>query len=106
MPTYTAKPGRRYRYYVCQAARKNGWSSCPTKSVPAQMIEDSVLDQVRAALTAQETREQLNVPEADWQAFEVGNSELVRLFVKEVSYEGPTGSVSLHLVRNETTNED
>ena len=42
VPTYTAKPGRRYRYYVCQAARQNGWSSCPTKSVPALMIEEAV----------------------------------------------------------------
>jgi site-specific DNA recombinase len=33
--TYTAKKGRRYRYYVCQAARQNGWDSCPTKSVAA-----------------------------------------------------------------------
>jgi site-specific DNA recombinase len=49
-PTYTAKPGRRYRYYVCKSARQNGWSSCPTKSVPAGMIENSVVDQLRAAL--------------------------------------------------------
>ncbi len=58
VPTYTAKPGRRYRYYVCRAARQNGWSSCPTKSVPARMIEDAVLDQLRTALRASETREQ------------------------------------------------
>ncbi len=49
IPTYTAKPGRRYRYYVCQTARQKGWSACPTKSVPARMIEDSVLDQLRTA---------------------------------------------------------
>jgi len=75
IPTYTAKPGRRYRYYVCQAARQNGWRSCPTKSVPARMIEDSVLDQLRAALRAQETREQLNVAEAEWQALEEGHCD-------------------------------
>ena len=46
VPTYTAKPGRRYRYYVCQAARLNGWSSCPTKSVPARMIEEAVVEEL------------------------------------------------------------
>ena len=106
IPTYTAKPGRRYRYYVCQAARQNGWSSCPTKSVPARMIEDSVLDQLRTALRAQETRKQLNVPEADWQALEEGHCELVRALVKEVSYDGTTGAVSLHLSRSEARHED
>jgi hypothetical protein len=64
--------------YVCQAARQNGRSSCPTKSVPARMIEDSVLDQLRTALCTDATRKQLNVSEADWQAFEEGHFELVR----------------------------
>jgi site-specific DNA recombinase len=106
IPTYTAKPGRRYRYYVCQAARQNGWSSCPTKSVPARMIEDSVLDQLRTALCDSQTREQLNVPEAHWQSLEQDPSELVRTLVKEVRYDGTTGAVSLHLSRSEADYED
>ena len=41
--TYTRpRGGRQFRYYVCQAARPNGWHSCPTKSVAAALIEDSV----------------------------------------------------------------
>ena len=78
IPTYTAKRGGRYRYYVCQTARQKGWSACPTKSVPARMIEDSVLEQLRTALCVPETRERLNVIEADWQAFDGGDRELVR----------------------------
>ena len=105
-PTYTAKPGRRYRYYVCQAARQDGWSSCPTKSVPARMIEEAVLEQLRTALRASETREQLDVPEAGWQAFEEGRFELVRALVKDVSYNGATGAVSLNLMRSEASHED
>src|SRR5713226_2082620 len=58
-----------------------------TKSVPARMIEDSVLDQLRTALRAQETREQLNVAEAEWQALEEGHCGLVRALVKEVRYD-------------------
>jgi hypothetical protein len=106
VPTYTAKPGRRYRYYVCRRARQNGWSSCPTKSVPARLIEDAVLDRLRTALGVQETREQLNVSEADWQTFEEGHAELVRALVKEVSYDGTTGAVSLNLRRREASHED
>jgi site-specific DNA recombinase len=45
--TYTAKAGRRYRYYVCATAQQRGWDACPSKSLPAQQIEDSVLDHVR-----------------------------------------------------------
>jgi site-specific DNA recombinase len=106
VPTYTAKPGRRYRYYVCRAARENGWSSCPTKSVPAQMIEEAVMGQLRTALRAEETREQLRVSEADWQTFEEGHLDLVRALVKEVSYDGTTGAASLLLNRNEAKYED
>ena len=100
IPTYTAKPGRRYRYYVCKAARQNGWSSCPTKSVPARMIEDAVVDRLRSALCTTETREQLNVSEDDWQSFEMRSCDIVRALVKEVSYDGTTGAVSLHLEKS------
>jgi site-specific DNA recombinase len=106
VPTYTAKPGRRYRYYVCKSARQNGWSSCPTKSVPAAMIENSVVDQLRTALRDSGTRELLNIPEALWQTFEENHCQLVRALVKEVTYDGTTGAVSLNLTRSEDTHED
>jgi hypothetical protein len=84
----------------------NGWSSCPTKSVPAGMIENSVLDQLQAALRDSGTREQLNVPEALWQSFAENHHKLVRALVKNVSYDGTTGAVSLDLTRSEDTRED
>jgi hypothetical protein len=70
------------------------------------MIEDSVLDHLRTALRVNETREQLNVSEADWRAFEEGHCELVRELVKEVSYDGMTGAASLLLTRSEAQHED
>jgi site-specific DNA recombinase len=107
VPTYTAKPGRRYRYYVCQTARQSGWSSCPTKSVPARIIEDAVLDRLRMALHDSQTREQLNVPDAaQWQPCELDHRERVRALVKEVTYDGTTGAVSLCLRRSEDKHED
>ena len=46
--TYTVKRSRRYRYYVCLTAQQKGWDACPTKSVAAQVIEDSVVDKIRS----------------------------------------------------------
>jgi site-specific DNA recombinase len=43
----TRQRTRRYRYYVCSAAQKRGWHSCPSKSVPAGQIERLVLEQVQ-----------------------------------------------------------
>jgi site-specific DNA recombinase len=106
IPTYTAKPGRRYRYYVCQTARQKGWSACPTKSVPARMIEDAVLDQLRNALRDGATREKLNVPEAQWQSFEQDQGEFVRALVTQVTYDGRSGAVSLSLRRSEANHGD
>jgi site-specific DNA recombinase len=105
-PTCTAKPGRRYRYYVCRSARQNGWSSCPTKSVPARLIEDSVINQLRTALRDSGTRDQLNVTEAQWESFEQDHAALVRAVVKEITYEGTSGAVSLNLIRCEDPHED
>jgi site-specific DNA recombinase len=46
--TYTQKKGRRrYRYYVCTKAQKQGWATCPTKSVSAPEIEQFVVDHIR-----------------------------------------------------------
>jgi len=96
--TYTDKGARRYRYYVCQAARQNGWDSCPTKSVPATKIEDSVITQLRTALANDETREELEISDSDWQAFEQGGAfSLVRAVVEAIGYDGTTGAVSLEL---------
>jgi len=48
MHTYTSKGNRRYRYYTCYTAQKQGWNACPSKSVPAEEIERFVVDQIRA----------------------------------------------------------
>lgn len=64
--SYTKKDSRLYRYYVCSKAQKRGWSSCPSKSVPAHEIEQFVVDQIRCvgrdpglvAETLEQTRKQ------------------------------------------------
>ena len=41
------KGTRAYRYYVCTNAQKNGRAACPHPYLPAQPVEDAVLEQVR-----------------------------------------------------------
>ncbi len=45
--TFTSRGRKRYRYYTCTKAMKNGWSKCPAKSLPAAEIERAVVDQIR-----------------------------------------------------------
>jgi site-specific DNA recombinase len=37
----------RYRYYTCTHAQKQGWDTCPSKSIPAGQIEQFVVDRIR-----------------------------------------------------------
>ena len=52
--TYTKKKGRVYRYYQCHAASKNGYETCPVRSVPAGNIEAAVVTQIRNILNTPE----------------------------------------------------
>lgn len=56
IPSYTKHGERRYRYYVCSHAQKQGWHTCPTKSLPAGEIERFVVDRVRAIGTDPDLR--------------------------------------------------
>jgi site-specific DNA recombinase len=46
--TWTLKGKKRYRYYACQRAQKQGWAACPTKAVPAREVEQFVVEGIRA----------------------------------------------------------
>ena len=85
--------------------RPKDGESVPIEDVQ-RMIEEAVGGQLRTALCACETREQLRVAEADWQSFGDDHFGLVRALVKEVSYDGATGAVSLNLMRSEASHED
>ncbi len=43
----TRKGSQRYRYYVCSAAQKRGWQTCPSKSIPAAQMEQLVIGQIQ-----------------------------------------------------------
>ncbi len=46
---------RRYHYYVCMTAQKQGWDACPGGSLPAGDLERFVIEQVRARAQEDET---------------------------------------------------
>ena len=95
--TYSVKGTRRYRYYVCHKARQQGWRSCPTKSISALRIEESLVSQLRVRLSRDETRRQLNLSNRDWEAFLHDPAGLVPTLVELVSYDGTSGTVSVQL---------
>jgi len=45
--TFTGRGSKRYRYYTCVQAIKNGYDTCLTRSLPAAEIEAAVVDQIR-----------------------------------------------------------
>jgi site-specific DNA recombinase len=96
VPTYTSKGERRFRYYVCRRAHQN--RGCAVKSIAARVIEESVIEQVRSALSAAEVRERLHVSETEWQAFvENRPGAFIQTMVRRVVYDGTQGAVSLEL---------
>ena len=96
--TYSGKGSRRYRYYVCQGARQNGWKSCSTKSVSATLIEDSLMSQLRVRLNADHTRLALKIPDREWQAFTQGHTNgFVSKTVEKLRYNGAAATVSVEL---------
>lgn len=68
-PAHTTKGNRRYRYYTCTHAQKTGWKACPSKSIPANEIEQFVVEQVRQVaqnpVLVTETLQQLNAQRRD-----------------------------------------
>ena len=53
-PTFAKKNGKTYRYYLCIAASKNGYDSCPVRTIAAGEIEGAVMEQLRAVFRSPE----------------------------------------------------
>ena len=45
--TYTARKNKRYRYYVCTRARREGYAACPNKPIPAMELETFAVNQIK-----------------------------------------------------------
>jgi site-specific DNA recombinase len=72
-PTWSQKRDRRYRYYLCTKAHRQGWETCPSKSVPATEIEAFVVGRIKAigrdpdlvVQTVEEARKQMAARKTD-----------------------------------------
>jgi site-specific DNA recombinase len=81
--TYAARKQRRYRYYVCSSAQKNGRHTCGTGMLPAAQLERVVAEELQARLP------ELDVADPD----EIPVGRLVR----RVDYDGRSGELSIQL---------
>ena len=51
---YTSRHGKKYRYYVCNNAERNGYDACPVPSVAAGQIEGAVKERLHVMLRSPE----------------------------------------------------
>jgi len=88
---------RRYRYYVCLNAQKNGWASCPTKSVSAEKIEASVVERLRGLWTTagEQASGELGAFGEAWDTLTPATRHrAIRQVVERIDYDGPSGKLT------------
>jgi site-specific DNA recombinase len=81
--TFTGRGAKRYRYYTCTKAMKQGYKSCPAKSLPAAAIERVVIEQLKTlgrdkALRAEILRQSAEQREYDMRDWETEQRQLDR----------------------------
>jgi site-specific DNA recombinase len=87
--SYSGKNDRKYPYYVCLNAQRKGWAVCPTKSLPARAIEESVLGRIRAAQHGIFER-------SEWEQMDRARQvEAIQATIERVGYDGAARQVSL-----------
>jgi len=92
---------KKYRYYVCVNAQKKGYAVCPTRSVNAQEMEDTVYRllpkvEIKDSLLAERYRNVIEKIREIWESSSADEKHrtLKHLF-KEIDYNGETGSAVL-----------
>ncbi|MEO8036750.1 MAG: zinc ribbon domain-containing protein, partial [Acidobacteriota bacterium] len=84
--SYSGKRDRAYPYYVCLNAQRKGWAACPSKSLPARQIEDSVLAQIRLK----------QVIPFEWEGLDaLQRINAIQTMVERVGFNGVTRQVSI-----------
>ncbi len=86
--SYSGKNDRKYPYYVCLNAQRNGWAACPGKSLPAHLIEESVLGQIREARPG--------VLDCDWEQIERTHQvAALQAIVERIGFDGTARKISI-----------
>jgi site-specific DNA recombinase len=84
--SFACKGAKRYRYYICTKAVKNGRKACPSGSLPAAEIERAVVEQIRGIAADPGLR-----AEVLRQAQEQSASELAELVTEQRGLERELG---------------
>jgi len=99
--THTKVRGIRYRYYSCVKALKNGTDTCPARSIPAQEIEDFVIEQLRNTFKQYEGLLDDDDPRtvilsSAWDAILPNEqSRVLRQLIESVTYDAENGKLSI-----------
>ena len=87
--SYASKGDRKYPYYVCRNAQQKGWAVCPSKSLPAQAIEASVLGRIRQAQAG-------DIDVTPWEQMDLARQrEVIAGCVERIGYNGATRQISI-----------
>ena len=84
--SYSGTSDRRYPYYLCLNAQRKGWAVCPSKSLPARQIEDSVITQITLKQLAPADWERMNATERVAE---------IQTTVERIGFNGITRQVSI-----------
>lgn len=96
--SYSVKNDRKYPYYVCRQARQKGWAKCPSKSLPAQRLEESVLGRLREAQGG-------GWEVSAWEQLDrIQQMGALRAAVERIGYEGQQQRVSIQFRDREEEN--
>jgi site-specific DNA recombinase len=89
--SYASKGGRKYPYYVCRNAQQKGWAVCPSKSLPARAIEESVIGRIREAQIG-------GIGDApEWEQMDRAHQvDAIHSVIVRVGYDGRDRQVSIH----------
>jgi site-specific DNA recombinase len=117
-PSYAVRnKTQRYRYYVCCNAQRRGWSTCPSKAIPAEAIEQFVLSRIQQINTNPDLQALAQDPNAQtgssffgteeevkaWSDFDRPGgtlmpddyAQIVERVVERVDYDGAKGKVAI-----------
>ncbi|MDP8259127.1 MAG: recombinase family protein [Candidatus Aadella gelida] len=92
---------KKYRYYICVNAQKRGYAVCPTKSVNAQHMEETVYDllpsiKITDSLLGERYRMVLEKIRESWDSLISDEKHRVlKRLLQEIDYSGETGALGL-----------
>jgi site-specific DNA recombinase len=95
--SYSKKKDRKYPYYVCLNAQRKGRAVCPSKSLPAGAIEESVLGRIREA-------NQGICDLREWKQLDRKRQvEVLQSSVGRIGYNGVTRQIAIRFHANQIT---